>query len=153
MGTRAGYVAFAAPVITTMALVAGGGKVQKYAAGESCVRVPAGVAAFSEPAFSALTADRIIIEDGAALGWHFFYDENGETDFLQRWLSRRAIYLHDDKFGDLIEPDDLEGTGPSLFFMRGSEFDHQVVHWHKLRDAGYEITSTSDALKPCGLGL
>jgi hypothetical protein len=55
--------------------------------------------------------------------------------------------------GDLISPDDLEGTGPSLFYMVGGEYHGQVVNWRKLRDAGYEIKSTSDALEPCGVSL
>lgn len=148
MGTTDGIDRFK-PHILAAAFVAGGG-VLAVVPEQTCSYITENVAAFSEPAFSALKGDRIVLE--GMLGWHYFYDpETQETDFLQRWMSRRAIYLHDAKFGDLIEADDLEGTSPGMFFMRGPDdrFDGKVVHWHEVRDAGYDIRSTSDALLPC----
>ena len=117
------------------------------------MRVPSGVAALSEPAFAALKADEIQIVEGAVLGWHYtIHPETGKTGPMQELWSKLMITAYGGPHGDLIEPNDLEGTTGRLFFVRtlDERFDHQLVDWHDLRDAEYEIKSTSDALVPCG---
>ena len=149
MGTVRGIRGFTATVAAAGSIVAGGGAVYMRSGGETCVHILAGVAALSEPAYAALKADHMIID--GVIGWHYTYDpRTGQTTAMNRLYSKLMIVANRDKFGDLIEPNDLSDTTPSLFFVRGGPFDHQVVHWQDLRDAGYEIKSTSEALLSCG---
>lgn len=147
MGTTLGIKEYVA-TIAAGSLIAGGGTLYTRDAGETCVHVPAGVAALSEPAYSALKADHIIID--GILGWHYFYDpETKQSSFKNRLHSKLMIATHRKKFGDLIEPDDLNDTTPSMFFIRGADFDHQIVYWKDIEAHGYTIMSASEALQPC----
>ena len=148
MGTTAGIKDFVATVLVSGGLVAGGGATYLRSSGETCVYIPAGVAALSEPAYAALKADHIIVD--GIIGWHYFYDPFTEkSSAVQRLHSKLMIAMHKKKFGDLIEPDDLNDTTPSMFFIRGADFDHQVVYWKDIEAAGYTVSSTSDVLQPC----
>lgn len=138
--------------VAAAALVTGGGVAYVTTGEETCVRVPSGVAALSEPAFSALKADEIQIESGAVLGWHYtIHPDTGKTGPMQELWSKLMITAYGGPHGDLIEPNDLEGTTGRLFFVRTPDerFDHKLVDWRELKAAGYEIKSTSDALESC----
>lgn len=116
--------------------------------------IPKGYAAHSAAAFAALKAQVLVCE--GTLGFHRLYKiENGQkitTPTQDLMLGVLMITAYGGPHGDLIEPNDLEGTTGRLFFVRtlDERFDHQLVDWHDLRDAEYEIKSTSDALVPCG---
>ena len=151
MGTVRGIKKFVAATAITGSLVAGGGAVFVRMGGETCVRVPEGVAALSEPAYAALKADNIQID--GLLGWHYTYNpDTGEVDAMNRLWSKLMISHYGKNFGGLVESTDLEGTTLSVFFVRGPDarFNDKLVDWRDLQSAGYEIKSTSDALVSCG---
>lgn len=135
------------------ALITGGGIALATTGEETCVRVPAGVAALSEPAFSALKANEIQIVEGAILGWHYTIDPVTEqTGPLQELWTKLFIAAYGRKHGDLVTKDDLENTTGRMFFIRtlDPELDRKLVDWRDLEAMGYKIESTSDALVACG---
>lgn len=116
--------------------------------GQTVFHVPKGVAALSEPAFCALKADRII-NDGV-IGFHMLYDPQTKRAGLKRRLATWKLLLdHNKQPKEFVKISDLAKTTPSLFFLRSDDprWDRKVVHWHKLRDAGFTCVGSTYALE------
>jgi hypothetical protein len=109
--------------------------------------IPEGVAAFSEAAYEALQADRIV--NRGVLGFNLACDLSAMDEGVGSvWRTRVALDKSKQSAG-FVDFSDLKDTTLSTFFLRSDDprWDRKLINWNELVFAGFTCVGSTDGLR------